>query len=62
MIGKKISGMVLDGFTLEFYKWEDGNVKSLLGNVRASINDLAKVSFDLSENIIQIEYFDHVNS
>lgn len=41
MIGNKVAGMLLDGHTLEFYKW-DSDVNELLENVRRSINKMAE--------------------
>lgn len=40
MIGKKVSGMILGGRELEFYKW-DGDLKQLLQTVRDDINEIA---------------------
>ena len=42
MIGKRMSDAVLDGFTLNFYKWDKGNVdKELLPGLRKQIDNLA---------------------
>lgn len=41
MIGKMVSTQVLDGVTLNFYKWE-GDVRKLLENVRTSIDAMAE--------------------
>lgn len=40
MIGKKVSEMILDSTTLDFYKW-DGDVKDKLSAVKDKINELA---------------------
>ncbi|GFR51806.1 hypothetical protein Agub_g14265 [Astrephomene gubernaculifera] len=42
MIGKQVAGMVLDGATLEFYKWPGMDVNAALEAVRRSINILAE--------------------
>lgn len=41
MIGKQMSKLLLDGETLEFYKWE-GDVNELKAKVKGQIEDLAK--------------------
>eukprot|EP00877_Chromochloris_zofingiensis_P007725 jgi/Chrzof1/3205/Cz12g15230.t1_HO[v5.2] len=41
MIGSKVAGMILDGQQLKFYQW-DGDVSTLLDNVRNKINVLAE--------------------
>ncbi|KXZ53880.1 hypothetical protein GPECTOR_6g798 [Gonium pectorale] len=42
MIGKRVSSMVLDSHTLEFYKWHTGDVNVMLDGVRRSINIMAE--------------------
>ena len=42
MIGKRMSDAVIDGHTLNFYKWDKGNVdKELLPALRKHIDNLA---------------------
>jgi len=42
MIGKRMADMLLDGRTLEFYKWDAGDPKAeLLPGLRAKIDALA---------------------
>jgi len=43
MIGKRMAGMLLDDLTLEFYKWEKGDVdKELLPALRGEIDAMAE--------------------
>ena len=42
MIGKKVSDICLDGKTLEFYKWREGNVREFLNVVKENINVVAE--------------------
>lgn len=40
MIGKKMSKLLLDGKTLEFYKWDD-DINTIKGSVKESIESMA---------------------
>lgn len=40
MIGKRLSANLLEGNTLNFYKWE-GNVKELLNATKAKVDTMA---------------------
>ncbi|KAL7537521.1 hypothetical protein ACHAXR_007879 [Thalassiosira sp. AJA248-18] len=42
MIGKQMSKLLLDGETLEFYKWK-GNVNDLKAKVKGQIEEIAKL-------------------
>lgn len=41
MIGKRMSDKLLEGKTLNFYKWSNGDVKILLDNTRQKIDEIA---------------------
>lgn len=47
MIGKKVSELCLDGKTLEFYKWREGNVREFLNTAKEKINVVAESWSDL---------------
>ncbi len=40
MIGKQLSGLLLDGFELGFYRWE-GDVKALMAAAVSKIDGIA---------------------
>ncbi|XP_047338863.1 heme oxygenase 1, chloroplastic-like [Impatiens glandulifera] len=42
MIGKKVAQKLLDNKQLEFYKWKDDDLSSLLQNVREKLNRVAE--------------------
>jgi heme oxygenase len=41
MIGKQMSNLLLDGATLEFYQWKDGDLAELKSRTKRKIDDLA---------------------